>query len=178
MRGEETKLLGLLGGEGQRFETICMPGTHCKWATAKEGRILGFKTYMTGEVFGLLSDHSILGRLMQADAPDDWAAFDQGLANAGDPDHLLHHLFSVRTLGLFDRLPGSALKSYLSGLLIGHETLAASRAARGTIALVGDPRLTGRYERALGKLGLAYELPGEDIVVAGLVAIARSAGLI
>lgn len=177
MRGEETKLLGLLNGT-QDFETICMPGTHCKWARAKAGRIAGFKTYMTGEVFGLLCEHSILGRMMPADSPDDWQAFDLGLTNSGDADHLLHHLFSVRTLGLFDKLPGVALKSYLSGLLIGHETRAASQGTTGAIALLGDARLTSRYERAFTRLGLAYELPGEDIVVTGLLAIARSADLL
>jgi 2-dehydro-3-deoxygalactonokinase len=177
MRGEETKLFGLLGGT-QHYETICMPGTHCKWARAKVGRIAGFKTYMTGEVFGLLCEHSILGRLMPADSPDDWQAFDLGLTNSGSEDHLLHDLFSVRTLGLFDKLPGEALKSYLSGLLIGHETRAASQGTKGAIALLGDARLTARYERAFTRLDLAYEMPGEDIVVKGLAAIARSADLL
>jgi 2-dehydro-3-deoxygalactonokinase len=182
MRGEETKLLGLFGaGEGGRFETVCMPGTHGKWVAAKDGRILGFKTYMTGEVFGLLCEHSILGRLMPAsDAADeaDWQAFDTGLARAGDADHLLHQIFSARTLGLFDRLPAASLKSYLSGLLIGHETCAASAGARGPVALIGDARLAARYERALSKLGVPHERADEDIVIAGLAMVARSAGLV
>ena len=180
MRGEETKLFGLLSGEGRRFETVCMPGTHCKWARAAGGRILGFKTYMTGEVFGVLREHTILGRLMGGGGSDaeHQEAFDQGLAQAGDPDHLLHHLFSVRTLGLFDKLPATALESYLSGLLIGHETRSAGAGTRGPVALLGDHRLTARYRRALEHLGLRVEDGDEDIVIAGLAAIGRAAGLL
>ncbi|MBV9635861.1 MAG: 2-dehydro-3-deoxygalactonokinase [Methylobacteriaceae bacterium] len=181
MRGEEAKLLGLLGGAGARFETICMPGTHCKWASAREGQVLGFLTYMTGEVFAVLCEHSILGRLMQPGEPpeaDDWQTFDRGVEHSSDRDHLLHHLFSVRTLGLFDRLPATGLKSYLSGLLVGHEIRSAAFGARGPVALLGDRRLTARYERALSRLELAHERVEEDIIVKGLAAIARSARLI
>jgi 2-dehydro-3-deoxygalactonokinase len=156
-----------------------MPGTHPKWASALRGRILSFRTYMTGEVFAVLCAHSILGRMMDAaaEAPD-WAAFDAGLARAGEADHLLHDLFSVRTLGLFERLPAKGVRDYLSGLLIGHETRAAASAARSPVALIGDHGLTQRYARALSKLGLTTVDIDEHIVVKGLVAIAHAAELL
>ncbi|MBV8563935.1 MAG: 2-dehydro-3-deoxygalactonokinase, partial [Methylobacteriaceae bacterium] len=74
--------------------------------------------------------------------------------------------------------PASGLRSYLSGLLVGHEIRSAASGARGLVALLGDRRLTARYERALSRLELAHELVEEDIIVKGLAAIARSAGLI
>jgi 2-dehydro-3-deoxygalactonokinase len=177
MRGEETQLLGLLQRQQRRFATVCMPGTHCKWVHMSATEILGFQTFMTGEIFQLLCDHSILSRLMEADeGHDPWPSFDQGLDMAGASGHLLHQLFSARTLCLFDRLPASNIRSYLSGMLIGHEVRAAAAASRGPVALVGDRRLTVLYEHALARFGLAPERIDEDIVVEGLAVVARAAG--
>ena len=124
IRGEETQILGQIErapAAGATRHAVVLPGTHSKWAFVEGGRIVWFATFMTGEVFGLLKEHSILGRLMTGDAPDA-GAFARGLAYApGGPGGLLKRLFSVRTLGLFDRLPASAGASYLSGLLIGSE---------------------------------------------------------
>jgi 2-dehydro-3-deoxygalactonokinase len=179
MRGEETQLLGLLQRHAHRFETVCMPGTHCKWVQMSATDIVGFKTYMTGEVFHLLCQHSILSRLM-VDGRDDeqWSSFDQGLEIADSSGHLLNHLFSARTLGLFERMPADHIRTYLSGMLIGHEIRAAAATIRGPVALVGDRHLTSRYQRALSRLHIAHELVEEDIIVAGLTVIARAARLI
>ena len=69
IRGEETKIVGLLPGFGSGAATVCLPGTHAKWVRVDGGRVVGFATYMTGEVFGALSQHTILGRMMNTDAP-------------------------------------------------------------------------------------------------------------
>ncbi|HEY9063635.1 MAG TPA: 2-dehydro-3-deoxygalactonokinase [Burkholderiaceae bacterium] len=184
MRGEETQLLGLVQHEGLQTGTqiVCMPGTHCKWVVLRDGVIVEFSTYMTGELFKLLSTQSILGRLMvrngEADA-DDWDGFDVGLERAQhDNGHLMHQLFSVRTEGLFKRQAPTALKSYLSGLLIGHELQAALAQvpAGAPVVLVGDDRLTARYRRGLERRGVAVRNAPQDIVVAGLASIARAAG--
>ena len=93
MRGEETQILGvppLLRDGG----IACLPGTHSKWARVEGGRIVGFTTHMTGEAFGVLRSHTILGRMMR-DGPSDGAPFDTGLARSADPGGLLHHLFGV-----------------------------------------------------------------------------------
>ena len=63
MRGEETQLLGALAA-GLGDGAYVLPGTHSKWARIGGGRILGFETFMTGEVFAVLKDHSVLGRMM------------------------------------------------------------------------------------------------------------------
>ena len=130
MRGEETQIMGDLAARPRGAARYVLPGTHSKWAWCEEGRLVGFATYMTGELYDVLRRHSILGRLMSGDAPDD-DAFGQGLDRArrsagAPPGRLLHDLFSTRTFGLVGTLPGSALASYLSGLLIGGEILAAT----------------------------------------------------
>lgn len=171
MRGEETQLAGVLPGLGGGAHVVCLPGTHSKWVRVAEGRIAGFRTHMTGEVFGVLKAHSILGRLM-AEGPEDEEAFDAGLARARDAGGLLHHLFGARTRGLFGELPAVALSSYLSGILIGHE-LATEAADTDTVHVLGAPRLAGLYARALGQSGKTARILDPDAAVAGLAGIAR-----
>ena len=146
MRGEETQILGC-GMEG----TICLPGTHSKWAEVKNGRVERFSTFMTGEVYAVLRQHSILGRMMQDAAPDH-GAFAQGVQRAGEGGGLLHHVFGVRTRGLLDGLQSGSSASYLSGILIGHEL--RSRAIR-EMKLVGEPSLVALYAQAADALGIA-----------------------
>ena len=64
MRGEETQVLGVLGAMGGSG-LACLPGTHSKWVRVEDGRIVGFTTHMTGEAFGALRGHTILGRMMR-----------------------------------------------------------------------------------------------------------------
>jgi len=180
MRGEETQLLGLLSNDAAA-QLVCMPGTHCKWVKAEAGSIVAFRTYMTGEAFSLFSEHSILARLMNhegAQEVDEWRAFDAGLERAAQVGYLLHHLFAVRTQGLFGNMAPAELRNYLSGILIGHEVLAAQAVENisGPAVLVGDAQLTARYERALAWRGIAYTRAPADIVVRGLTKIARVLG--
>jgi 2-dehydro-3-deoxygalactonokinase len=170
MRGEETQLVGVLAALGSGSHIVCLPGTHSKWVRIDSGRIAGFRTHMTGEVFAVLKQHSILGRLM-TDGPDDDQAFDAGLARSQEAGGLLHHLFGARTCGLFDELPASSLGSYLSGLIIGHE-LAAESAASATVHVLGAPHLARRYAQALERLGRNAEILDPDAAVAGLFQIA------
>jgi 2-dehydro-3-deoxygalactonokinase len=178
MRGEETQIAGLLdrlGGGGPH--TLCLPGTHSKWATVEHDRISGFRTAMTGELFAVLMRHSLLGALMQPDAGDDAAAFARGLDAARAAGGLLHHLFGVRTLGLFDELTPAQAPSYLSGLLIGHE-LDALAPGSGHVHLVGSAALTQRYERALHARGLAATVHPGELSARGLHRLARERHLV
>jgi 2-dehydro-3-deoxygalactonokinase len=174
MRGEETKLLALLqhmGGDG----LVCLPGTHTKWVRLQGGRIAGFATCMSGETFGALRDGTILGRMMRHAGPVDPGGFDRGVARSGEGGHLLHHLFGVRTLGLFGELDEAESAGYLSGLLIGHE--ARAMAPRGAVVhLAGDEMLTGLYARAIGAAGAQVAMLDEDVAAQGLAIIGRAAG--
>lgn len=191
MRGEEIQIAGAVAAEPSLGEHSCfvLPGTHSKWVHVAEQRIVSFATYMTGELYAVLREHSILGRLMSTEPKDPTASelgFAEGLraARESSPGDLPHQLFATRTLGLTKRLPRNALADYLSGLLVGHELvsgLAASRTAReagAPLVLVGDAALCRRYARALGTFDTAVHAEQQNAAPRGLWELARAAGLI
>jgi 2-dehydro-3-deoxygalactonokinase len=172
MRGEEAQILGALAAMDRADGTFVLPGTHSKWARVEAGRIIAFATYMTGEVFAALRDHTILGRLMEA-ASDDGAGFAEGIRAAARlerPGDVLHAIFMTRTLGLFDRLGPGQLSDYLSGLLIGAELLSGAQGAAEAV-VIGSPGLTARYCAAGEILGLALRPAPEDCAPRGLLAL-------
>jgi 2-dehydro-3-deoxygalactonokinase len=176
MRGEETKLVALADAIGAAPALACMPGTHCKWARLEGGRVLGFTTHMTGEVFGALAEHTILARTSE-DGPDDPDAFARGLARARDPGGLLHHLFGARTLHLMGRLEMAQTRSFLSGLLIGHEIeVALAETGARQVELVGAAGLAALYAGALRQRGVAVRQHDPDLVAGGLHHIGKSLG--
>ncbi|HQZ14016.1 MAG TPA: 2-dehydro-3-deoxygalactonokinase, partial [Devosia sp.] len=128
------------------------------------------RTCMTGEFYGLLSQHSILSRTLDAGAPLDKATFMRGVTRASEGNGLLHDAFGVRALALFDRLSPVQSASYLSGLLIGEELRHEAIAARDVIA-IGAPALTARYALALKTKGVAVRCFGGEATWAGLRAL-------
>jgi len=174
MRGEETKIIGLLPEIGPGEATVCLPGTHPKWIRLQGGRVAGFATAMTGEVFSALSQHTILGRMMDLKAPHAPAAFARGLARAKGRGGLLHHLFGTRTLALMGELTEAEGASYLSGLLIGHEVAAALEAGVAPpIHLTGSAALEPRYAEALAAFGIPFRIHAPDAAARGLWHIAQ-----
>ena len=169
MRGEETEILGCIASPPGA--TLCLPGTHSKWVEREAGRILGFSTCMTGELFAVIRAGTVLGRTM-VEGPPDAGAFHAGVERSRQPGELAHQLFGVRTLALTGHLAESAAASYLSGLLIGHEVRGAGR--RGMpVHLIGEASLSELYVRALRVFGVetSTEPPGADL--RGLLTIAR-----
>ena len=185
MRGEETQILGALQESEADDGVFLLPGTHSKWAIVEGRRLVAFRTYITGEVYGLLRRTGTLSQLMEGDSPDD-AAFRQGVkrAQSADAANLLHSLFSVRTLGLLDRLPRRGLASYLSGLLIGAEVQDGLRwlGARGkpaTAVGIGSTEMLKSYGTAAKLSGLEFRtLDSANVTPRALLSIARSAGLV
>lgn len=175
MRGEETQVFGALALLGLSEAALVLPGTHSKWVTVQGGRITGFATHMTGEVYALLRQQSILARTLPADDAA-WVAeaFDRGVAQAQAPGGLLHHLFAVRALSLFDRQGGPWLASYLSGLLIGDELRAQALPAGQAVVAVGSALLTGRYQRALAQRGHPVRQVGAEAGWTGLLALSAT----
>ncbi|HKF71770.1 MAG TPA: 2-dehydro-3-deoxygalactonokinase [Stellaceae bacterium] len=171
MRGEETQIIGALDELG-KDAMVCLPGTHSKYVRVADRRIVNFTTHMTGEVFGVLWRHSILGRLGGSETIDDDRAFDAGVDRSLDGQGLLHHLFGVRSRGLFGEVPASGLASYLSGLLIGHEIRATEPAV--PVAVIGSADLSRLYCRAFARCGLSARPIGGEPAVRGLWTIARS----
>ena len=179
MRGEETQILGALALSGRDEGLFLLPGTHSKWAQVSDGRIVSFRTFMTGEVFGALKEHTILGRLMTAGS--DPKGFARGVregAAVGSAGALLNRMFATRTYGLMDKVPGAALSDYLSGLLIGAEVAEATRQTTGAVTIIASAALAQRYTDALALLGHGSTLAPEDCAAAGHFRIARAAGLI
>lgn len=192
MRGEETQVLGVLQNlpaEAGGDLLIGLPGSHSKWVEVVEGRITHFDTFMTGEVFAVLSEHSILGRTQQQGAAFDGLAFDRGVQVALSADGelgVLSTLFSARTLGLTGELAPTAQADYLSGLMIGHELVALAAAQRRrrnsahlpSIILIGNAQLCARYGRALDACGFARVTLAEQATERGLWQLALAAGLL
>ena len=189
MRGEETQAMGAaarLGGDA----LLVMPGTHSKWARLRDGRLVSFRTMMTGELFALLRQHSILGRGL-AEAANatamagagagaaQAAAFDRGVL-AAHAHGALARLFSARALTLTGGLEPGCVPDYLSGLLIGDElrTAAAELASAGRIAITGEASLCERYVRAFAVIGAAAPERIADAALDGLLRIAAAAGLL
>ena len=182
LRGEETQVFGALqalGADAAGDLSIVLPGTHSKWVQVRAGRITGFATHMTGECYALLRQQSILARMLPADDGElDGAAFDAGVARAFGAGGLLHHLFSVRALALFDQAGGPALASRLSGLLIGEELRAQALAPGAAVVVLGSAALALRYQRALALRGHAVQVLSANTGWLGLLAIAGAAGLL
>ncbi|MFJ2481456.1 2-dehydro-3-deoxygalactonokinase [Pseudomonas sp. NPDC087598] len=192
MRGEETQVLGVLQNlpvEAGSDLLIGLPGSHSKWVEVVDGCITHFDTFMTGEVFAVLSEHSILGRTQQQGAAFDGQAFDRGVQIALSADGelgVLSTLFSARTLGLTGELSSTAQADYLSGLMIGHELAALAAVQRRrrdnpnlpSIVLIGNAQLCARYSRALDACGFAKVTLAEQATERGLWQLALAAGLI
>ncbi len=173
MRGEEVQIFGAMRLAGLAEGLFVLPGTHSKWATVRDGRVAGFRTCMTGEFYGLLSQHSILARTLQVNAPLDEVAFLRGVARAGNGEGLLHNAFGVRALGLFGRLSPAESASYLSGLLIGEELRSQDLSTGGEVIAIGAPALTARYALALRQDGVRVRAFGAEATWAGLRALQR-----
>ncbi|MGI4777698.1 MAG: 2-dehydro-3-deoxygalactonokinase [Janthinobacterium lividum] len=171
MRGEEVQIFGAVALTGVRDGLFVLPGTHNKWVRVADGRVTGFRTFMTGEFYALLGTHSILARTIDTSAPLDDAAFLQGLARSRNGHGLLHNAFGARTLALFERMPAGPLASYFSGLLIGEELRTQALQPDGPVVLVGAPHLTQRYAMALQANGVHSRTLGAEATWAGLHAL-------
>lgn len=180
MRGEEAQIFGALAlrpdlAEGEHW--FVLPGTHSKWARVRDGRVLGFQTFLTGELFALLTERSSL--LMGADrseSPADNAlGFGEGLARARET-RPIGALFEARSAQLRSGRSGAWAEGYLSGLLIGTEVAEAVRSANTrAVTVIGAASLAERYRPALAAESLVGEtLSGEACVLAGLRLFAAS----
>lgn len=167
MRGEELQVLGWLGQDpenriGQHL--ICLPGTHTKWVFVNNGQIVMFKTAMTGELYDILVNHSIL--IQDKNALFNQEAFDQGakFTLQSEAGSFVHGLFSVRSKQLFKQISAQQSTSYLSGLLIGSDVRAAINAnewdikSLNKIVLIGSPNLSKSFARVLESEGVNTEI--------------------
>lgn len=168
MRGEETQLLGAskLGGAPS---VICMPGTHSKWVSLETNKIREFNSFMTGEIYALLSKNSTLSHSINDDEMD-LAAFDLAAKSAiENPELFSHELFSVRAAPLLNRATMAQAKGKLSGMLIGLEFAGAKKYFKSEVTLIGAGKLADLYKRVFDLVGIGYnQIDAEKVVCVGL----------
>lgn len=180
MRGEETQLLGALAGLGEGRQLACMPGTHSKWVSLEGATVTGFSTYMTGELFDVISRHSLLSHSLAGSEGMDMAAFRTAVLKAvAEPARASNLLFAIRAGQLLEGAPADVSRARLSGTLIGLEIAGASGASdrpfEGTITLIVSGRLGDLYSTALEALNRPYRIVDADEAVrVGLVRAAHS----
>ena len=184
MRGEETQAIGAIAMDDRlRHDSLVIfPGTHSKWVHVHDGKITRFSTYMTGELFSVLRNHSILGRLTDASrSPTNESApgaFAGGVRAARDSRHGTEALlFSTRARVLLGEMPPAAALDYLSGVLIGGELRNALADERKPAAIAGEGALCLRYANALAAFGITKIPIVEEAAPAGLWVVASAAGL-
>ena len=169
MRGEETQIAGFLAQEPDFDGILCLPGTHTKWAHISAGEIVSFRTFMTGEMFALLSKSSVLRHSVTTGWDD--AAFADAVAETlSKPETIAARLFQIRADDLLNAPADGVLRARLSGYLVGLE-LAAARAywLGQRVVLLGAKRLSGFYQTALAAQGVATEsVDAETCTLAGL----------
>lgn len=167
MRGEETQLLGAVA-LGHRDGWLVLPGTHSKWVLLRDGVIQSLSTYMTGELFAMLSAGGTLSSMMGGDAGDA-EGYAIGLNQTAGDEPLTNTLFRVRAGVVSRAAPAQQAAAVVSGLLIGAEFAAAARRLRETgdglgISVIGSPALAARYAVAAQHFGLKCEVLDPHLV--------------
>ncbi|MDA0187044.1 MAG: 2-dehydro-3-deoxygalactonokinase [Proteobacteria bacterium] len=171
MRGEETQIAGALALRPGFDGVIVLPGTHSKWAHVSAGEVVSFRSFLTGELFALLSGQSVLrhstGEGWQADAFA--AAVEDSLSR---PAALASRLFSIRAEDLLHGLAPGVGRARLSGLLIGMELAAAKPYWLGQpVTILGADRLADAYATALAAQGVhVARIDATEATCAGLAA--------
>lgn len=187
MRGEETQIVGALTQhpEYHAKARFVLPGTHSKWATVVDGKIIAFDTVMTGEIYALLLKHSMLGAGVPKDDRSSLSdgAFIRGVRSVQDSGAAgaFSRLFSVRALLLDGQLASHEVPDFLSGLLIGEEfRLASLQGAERSdrLCLIGDASLCERYRMAATHFGYTELVVIADAAASGLWQLAQQAGLL
>lgn len=176
MRGEETQIAGFLSLNEGWDGVLCLPGTHSKWVHVSAGEVVSFQTFMTGEMFALLADHSVLRHSAAAQSMDQPAFLDAVSDTLSKPETLAARLFRLRAADLLAGTGPEITRAQLSGLLIGAE-LAAARAywLGQQVAVIAQGPLAQLYVTALEAQGAPAGQARADVMTrAGLYAAYQS----
>ena len=170
MRGEETQIRGFLSIFSNFDGIICLPGTHTKWVHVSAGEVISFRTFMSGELFNLLSKYSVLKHSVKS---DDWndkefrSAVSESISN---PQKIFSDFFKLRADHLLKQVEQSELKSKLSGYIIGVELAGAKPYWLGqNVVILGNDYLSKIYKTALEGQGIfAQEIDATECTLNGL----------
>ncbi|WHU05271.1 MULTISPECIES: 2-dehydro-3-deoxygalactonokinase [unclassified Sphingomonas] len=172
MRGEEVQLLGAVAaGLVPHDALLAQPGTHCKWALMEGGRIAGFTTAMTGELFAMLRKYGLLSSQLTEEVTLGQAFLDG--VEEGRKRDLAASLFGIRAAKLLGEREDTDAASFASGLLIGSDVAARlERVGHDTVHILADPVLGGLYAAAIEVHGRrAVRVDSHAAFVAGIIAI-------
>ncbi|HEU0065893.1 MAG TPA: 2-dehydro-3-deoxygalactonokinase [Sphingomonas sp.] len=175
MRGEEVQLFGAVAaGLAPADALLCQPGTHCKWATMKNGAIVRFVTAMTGELFALLRTHGLLARQLGG-VVEDGPAFRAGVGEGAKRD-LSASLFGIRASAILGLREDADAAAFASGLLIGSDVAVRLAEAGGVdVHILADAGLGGLYRAAVETLGgTARIIDSRAAFIAGITRIWNS----
>lgn len=175
MRGEETQIGGFLSLNPGWDGVICLPGTHTKWAMVSAGEVVSFQSFMTGELFSLLKDQSVLRHSVAGPGWSD-SAFENAVNDTmARPQQIAALLFDLRARDLLEGQQSEIAVARLSGVLIGAELVAARPYWLGqNLALIGSEVTVKPYAAALGAQGVPVtRADGVRMTQAGLTAAMR-----
>lgn len=175
MRGEETQIAGFLALNEGWDGVICLPGTHSKWAHVSAGEVVSFQTFMTGELFALLAETSVLRHSAAGEGWDDDAFATAVSDTLSRPETLAARLFRLRADDLLNNVPNATTRAHLSGVLIGAELAAARPYWLGQqIAVIGAAHVARAYVKALELQSIPVtHAKAEAMTLAGLSAAYR-----
>ncbi len=166
MRGEETQIAGLLAAAPGFEGVAALPGTHSKWVQIVGGEVFHFASFMTGELYRLLAEQSVLRHSVEAGGHDAAAFLEAFTDTLSHPDRFAARLFTLRAAHLLRGEDPALAASRLSGALLGLEIAGAKPYWLGQpIALVAEGRHAERYQAALGELGAEVTLHDPDTCV-------------
>lgn len=171
MRGEETQIAGFISGREDTSGILCMPGTHSKWICLEKGVVNEFTTSLTGELYSLICEHSILKSLTDKKGFDA-DEFAKGVAKAAHaPEMVFNSIFSLRARAVLHGSNQVETAAFLSGLLIGSEiTSIIKNMPSGKLFLLGSGKLGELYAQALGILGHSFEkVDVTELTLKGLI---------
>jgi 2-dehydro-3-deoxygalactonokinase len=181
MRGEETQLLGALSADHRTgAQLVCMPGTHSKWVRVRDLNVTQFSTFMTGEIFDVVSKHTILSHAMADAEPfsGDLPAFSNAVIDIyNNPQMATNRFFTLRSGQLLHGLSATDAKAKLSGTLIGLEIAGAHASAPrdSSVILIASGGLGELYKAAFNALSIDFiTIDADDAVRRGLTAAATS----
>ena len=170
MRGEETQVAGFLTDNNNFKGSICLPGTHSKWIKINKNILKKFRTFMTGELFEIISKNSVLSHSMKSDKLDTAEILNSVHKILNKPELFANALFQLRADDLLNTKEAIIYRSRLSGYLLAMELIGSSEFWKNTdIVLIGNINLIEIYENVLlNKANSIKKFTSEEMVLKGL----------
>ena len=155
MRGEETQIRGFLSVFSDFSGIVCLPGTHTKWVHVSAGEVVSFRTFISGELFALMSEYSVLKHSVNSDGWIDQEFKSAVSESISNPQKIFSDFFKLRADDLLNKVAKSVLRSRLSGYIIGAELAGAKPYWLGqNVVILADNNLSKTYKAALEGQGI------------------------